>query len=45
MDNYEYMYVTKVLEIMKDAKCALSDDEFKKFMESVSKLTKEEIRV
>lgn len=45
MENYHYMYVGKVLEIMKDAKCALSEDEFKEFMESVSKLTKEEIRV
>ena len=45
MDNYQYMYVCKVLEIMKDAKCALSDDEFNSFMESVQKLTKEEIRV
>ena len=41
----ENQYAFKVLEIMKDAKCALSEEEYKKFIESVQKLINEEIKV
>ena len=41
----EYQYACKVLEIMKDAKCALSEEEYKSFIESVQKLINEGIKV
>ena len=40
----ECQYACKVLEIMKDAKCALSEDEYKAFIESIQKMIQEGIK-
>jgi len=42
---YYMQFSYKVLEIMKDARCALTHSEYEMFIESIQKLIKEEIRI
>lgn len=44
VDSYYMQFVGKVLDVMKTARCALTEAEYKMFIESVTKLTKENIR-
>ena len=43
-DMYYMQFVIGVLEVMKNARCALTEAEYKMFIESVTKLTKENIK-